>query len=298
MSQTLAAALAKLLEDKAPVPVSAFTPRQRRALEELARRTGALRVKTVGRGSVYQVLNEDMLTTHLRALHPQSADEIDPTIPKRAANIAQARDSKSGMHRHALLYLLTKAISPGVTWEIEQEDAVRRFDLSTATEIAGAGVLALQEEDTWRSDYPLWLVENQALFNRLDWLPAGVIGTVAYYAGQLPTRLLKWIAARQRAPEIIFFPDYDGVGLHNYARLREASPGPCSFWLMPGWQARLKVFGSNKVWQNTQSDFQSAFAKLETIGMEADLRMLCNALSREGLALEHEAVWLSTANDR
>lgn len=297
MSQALAVALAKLLEGDGSMPASAFTAAQYRALEELARKTGALRVNSAGRGRVFQVLNADILAVHLRMLRPLPADDIDPALPKRAANIARTRNSKHAAHGHILHYLLVKAISGGVTWEIRSESSERSFDLSAVTDLTGAGVLALEEDDTWRSEQPLWLVENQALFDRLDWVPPGATGTVAYYAGQLPVRLLKWIAARQRTPEVILFPDYDGVGLLNYVRLREASPGPCSFWLMPNWQARLATFGSNEVWLNTQSDFQTALTRLEAMGMNDDLAELCRALSREGLALEHESVWLTVSDD-
>lgn len=116
--------------------------------------------------------------------------------------------------------------------------------------------------------------------------------TAGYYAGQLPAYLLRWIAAKQRTPEVILFPDYDGVGLLNYARLREVCAGPCSFWLMPDWQARLYAFGSHQVWLNTCSDFQSARIKLEAMGWEDGVSDLCKALSSAGMALEHESVWL------
>ena len=293
MSQVLAVALAKLLDGGDTVAASTFTTAQRRALEELARKTGALRVKSEGRGSVYQVVHTDMLVVHLRSLRPLNIDEIDFSLPKRAANIAQTRSSKGSGHGHVLHYLLVKAISDGVTWKTERAGAPRCLDLSAVTDIAGAGVLALADDDSWQSEHPLWLVENQALFDRLDWLPPGATGTVGYYAGQLPAHFLRWIAAKQRTPEVILFPDYDGVGLLNYARLREVCAGPCSFWLMPDWQARLNAFGSHQVWLNTHSDFQSALTRLEAMGWEDGVSDLCKALSSAGMALEHESVWLT-----
>ena len=110
--------------------------------------------------------------------------------------------------------------------EVQQD---RALDLTQATSTAGAGVLAISEEDYWRSDQPLWVVENQALFDRLDWLPPGSHGAVAYYAGQMPGRLLRWLARQPRASEVIMFPDYDGVGLLNYAKLLEACGSPTTF---------------------------------------------------------------------
>jgi hypothetical protein len=191
MSQVLAVALAKLLDSGDTVAASTFTTAQRRALEELARKTGALRVKSEGRGSVYQVVHTDMLVVHLRSLRPLNIDEIDFSLPKRAANIAQTRSSKGARHGHVLHYLLVKAISDCVTWKTERAGSSRCLDLSAVTDIAGAGVLALADDDSWQSEHPLWLVENQALFDRLDWLPPGATGTVGYYAGQLPAHFLR-----------------------------------------------------------------------------------------------------------
>ena len=299
MSRSLAAALAKLLEGEGSAQTqtcraSAFTAAQRLALEDLGRRTGALRVRLEGRGSVYQVVNLEILTSHLQNLRPQHADEIDLTIPNRAANIAQSRSSKGRAHGHDLHYLLIKSISDGVVWQDRSKKAGHVFQLTEATQTAGAGVLAIREEDDWVSNEPLWLVENQALFDRLDWLPSGSHGTVAYYAGQLPGRLLNWLAHRPRAPQVIIFPDYDGVGLLNYARLLEVCRSPCSFWLMPDWQSLLKKYGSNVVWQNTQSNFESACPRLRAAHAPEAVLELCRELSKQGLALEHESVWLNT----
>ena len=302
MSRSLVAALSRLIEaagdpsQARTCNASAFTASQRLALEDLARGTGALRLKPEGSGSVYEVVSFEVLTTHLRSLRPQRASDIDPSIPRRAANLAQSRSSKGRAHGHDLHYLLVKAISGGVFWrgksEGQNEEEERVLDLTHATSTAGAGVLAISEEDHWRSEQPLWLVENQALFDRLDWMPPGSHGTVAYYAGQLPGRLLRWLARRPRASEVIMFPDYDGVGLLNYAKLLEACGSPTSFWLMPNWQTLLKTYGSHAVWQNTQADFEAALPRLQAAGAPKEVIEMCAALRAQGLALEHEAVWL------
>ena len=308
MSRALAAALARLLEGAGnplqaqACQASAFTALQRRALEDLARSTGALRLKPEGRGSVYEVVSVEVLTTHLRALRPHQASEIDPALPRRAANLAQSRSSKGRSHGHALHYLLVKSISEGVIWRGKSPEAKEKqktqqrhrhaFDLSQATDAAGAGVLTITEDDGWRSDQPLWLVENQALFDRLDWLPNGSKGTVAYYAGQLPGRLLKWLACRPRATEVIVFPDYDGVGLLNYARVLEVCASPTRFWLMPDWSRLLTTYGSPAVWLSTQQEFEAAVARLQAAQAPQEVMAMCAALRVHGLALEHESVWL------
>lgn len=124
-------------------------------------------------------------------------------------------------------------------------------------------------------------------------LPAGAHRSVVYYGGQLSNPLLDWLAQRRRTAKIMFFPDYDGVGLLNYCRLVDKAKSECEFWLMPGWLDLLRKYGSNSVWQNTGKEFNAALVRLERRGMPPEFEQLCRALSLHGLALEHEAVWLS-----
>ena len=290
MSRALADALDKLLNTPGASAATLFTPAQRRQLDVFARHTGALRLITQGRGASYLVTNATLARAHLAQLRPVAIAALDASLPARANNIARMRDSKGRGHTHAKGYLLLKAIGAHVTWQ-RGDGAV--FDLSASTALAGAAAIAIETDDAWHTDAPLWLVENQALFDRLDWLPLDAHGSIAYYGGQLSNLLLDWMAQRARAGAIVFFPDYDGVGLLNYARLREKSRAPVDFWLMPDWAARLQKYGSNRVWQNTRKDFAAALNRLDAPGMPVALTALCQAMSAQGLALEHEAVWLA-----
>jgi hypothetical protein len=290
MSRALIAALEKLVANGTDVPASALTAAQRATLNEFARTTGAVRTKPQGKGSVYQIVNLPLLQEHLKSLRPHCAEDLLDSLPARAANIAQTRNSKGKGHRHGHYYLLIKPMGSNVVWH--HEDG-RMLDLSAVSAIAGAAALAIQADDAWYTEQPLWLVENQALFDRLDWIPQEAEGTITYYGGQIHGQLLNWLAARCRTPELIFFPDYDGVGLLNYAKLLETACCPCSFWLIPDWKMLLQKYGNHFVWQNTLSDFHAALPRLQAAKMTDKVQELCFALSTSGLALEHEAIWLS-----
>jgi hypothetical protein len=290
VSRALADALGKLLSTPGPSAATLFTPAQRRELDRFARQTGALRLSTQGRGASYLVLDAALARAHLGQLRPTSIGELDASLPARANNIARMRDSKGRGHTHGTSYLLLKAIGDGVIWQRGDGAGV---DISAGTALAGAAAIAIEAGDGWQTDAPIWLVENQALFDRLDWLPPDAHGSIAYYGGQLSRLLLDWMARRARSGRVVFFPDYDGVGLLNYARLREKSLAPVEFWLMPDWEGRLRKYGSNRVWQNTRKDFSAALARLEALGMPLEVAELCRAMSGQGLALEHEAVWLA-----
>lgn len=290
MSRALADALEKLLAHAEQAPASVFTPGQRSALDQLARTTGFLIARPQGRGVSYRIGNRAGLEAHLRTLRPDTAATLAQDLPRRAANIATHRDSKAGFAHHSFHYLLLKAVGADVCW---RNDDGRALDLSAFTESAGAGVLAIQDGDNWQSDQTLWLVENQALFDNTSWLPQHTRASIAYYAGQIPSRLITWLAHQSRAPEVVLFADYDGVGLQNFVRLRENIATPCTFWLMPNWHDLLRKYGSNQIWLNTHADFAAATTRLAALHPPAELLALCAAMSREGLALEHEAVWLA-----
>ncbi|MCB1601117.1 MAG: hypothetical protein KDI60_10640 [Xanthomonadales bacterium] len=289
MSRALIAALEKLLAATEELRASAFSDAQRRALDQLTQRTGALSREPRGGGSVYCVRQPGILQEHLSALRPLAADAIDPDLPQRAANIAGSRDSKARRHRHVRCYLLCKTVGSPVHWTRGE----RSLDLSVAVRETGAAALALSSDDGWHSEAPLWLVENQALFDRLDWFPDAGPATVAYYAGQLSGELLGWLAHTPRAPRVVLFADYDGTGLLNYARLHAATRGACTFWLMPGWTDLLRRYGNRELWQRCHADVERARLTLEQLGAEPELQSLCRTMAIEGAALEHEAVWLN-----
>ena len=282
--QALRAALLKL-QGKSTLPASQFTAAQRMALDQFARQTGAVNCLRQGRGDVYSVCDQAVFDAHVSQLSPQVEPSIAEQLPLRAQHVAHARDSKARRHQHGSYYPLLKAVGDAVSWH-EAERGVE-LTLSAATRDFGAASLSIQSGDTWHSEQALWLVENQALFDRTDWLPEGTQATLLYYGGQLDGRLLSWLGHRPRASQVILFADYDGVGLSNFARLREALGDACDFWLMPQWESKLARYGSVQLWRDTLRHFTAAVGQ-----MPASLRDLTEQMQHLGMALEQEAVWL------
>ncbi len=281
--RTLRAALGKL-QGQSELPVSQFTPAQQAVLDRFARQTGALHRRTQGRGGVYQVLQAAILAAHLNALSPGTSAD-DASLPARARHIASARSSKAAAHRHDKHYLLLKAHGGQVNWQDTQRGI--HLPLSEHTRDFGVAALSIASSDGWASEQDLWLVENQALFDRTDWLPPSTQASLAYYGGQLNGILLDWLAAHERFTRVILFPDYDGIGFANYARLHSRIGGRCEFWLMPGWQDKLARFGSRQLWQDTRAEFERVRSQLPPA-----LGELTEQMAAQGLALEQEAVWL------
>ncbi len=285
--QVLRAALTKL-HGSGILPASQFTATQREALDRFARQTGAVRSQRQGRGEVYRVVNPVLFATHFSALSPDVEASAAQQLPLRSRHIARACNSKAGTHQHEHYYLLVKAIGDDVVWR----ESHRRIDLplSRATLDFGAATLKVEASDAWMTEHDLWLVENQALFDRTDWLPENTKATVAYYGGQLNRILLSWLGSQARAGQVMHFPDYDGTGLANFSRLHAVLGDACHFWLMPDWSEKLDRYGSVQLWRDTLRDFTSASQHLPEY-----LAPLTRQIQRTGRALEQEAVWLPGA---
>jgi hypothetical protein len=285
--QALRAALLKL-QGKSTLPASQFTAAQRMALDQFARRTGAVNCLRQGRGDVYSVCDQAVFDAHVTQLSPQVEPSIAEQLPLRAQHMAHARDSKARRHQHGSYYPLLKAVGDTVSWREVERGA--ELALSAATREFGAASLSIQSDDAWHSERALWLVENQALFDRTDWLPEGTQASLLYYGGQLDGRLLSWLGHRPRASQVMLFADYDGVGLSNFARLREALGDACDFWLMPHWERKLARYGSVQLWRDTLRHFTTAVVQLP-----APVCELTEQMQHLGMALEQEAVWLPSS---
>jgi hypothetical protein len=283
--KVLRAALVRL-HGNDELPASQFTTAQRSALDRFARQTGAVRCHRQGRGEIYRIIEPAVFATHLTALSPGQGVVSDSHIPPRARHIAEARDSKARAHRHDQYCLLLKAVGENVLWREKGRNI--ELPLDQATRNYGAATLVIDDRDTWSTEGDLWLVENQALFDETDWLPMGSSASVAYYGGQLNSVLLNWLGSGSRVKNVIHFPDYDGVGLANFARLHAVLGDACQFWLMPDWKTKIDRYGSSKLWRDTLRDFTRSSKQLPQY-----LAPLLAEMRQSGRALEQEAVWLS-----
>lgn len=291
MSRTLAAALSKLLTTEKGMASSNFSSAQQLALQDFARKTQAIRLVPQGRGSQYQILNQQVVQSHLNQLSPITDRDILKELPQRAVNVARYRDSKGAASGHGRGYLLLKCIGNEAIWRNEAKHAV--VNLKSATALCGAAALSIKATDGWCSDTPLWLVENQALFDDLRWLPPESSGTICYYAGNINGVMLDWLGYSPRAPKIILFPDYDGIGLKNFVRIRERVGAGAEFWLMNNWEELLHRHGNQQIWIDNFSNFIDAVTRLNALeDIPLALMTLCSAMQNAGLALEQEAVFL------
>lgn len=206
----------QLLQAKQTVKRSRFTKKQQQYLNDLIKQTGIISLNKKGSGFVYQVINFSALQSHLKHLQPLDELELSSDLPQRSRNIGLCKNSKQLNPEHEVYYLLLKAVGNNIYWFNHEN----RINISEQMQIQGVSSLMIQVSDDWQSQHPLLLVENQALFDRLDWLPDDFNGSVIYYSGNINNLLLAWLGNKPRTTELIVFADYDGVGFNNFLRVR------------------------------------------------------------------------------
>ncbi|EGR0636800.1 hypothetical protein E5T98_18150 [Vibrio vulnificus] len=293
MSQPLIAALKRLMNaHPESIAASTMTTAQKRQLDEFCRKTHSVRMTPSGRGVAYRIEDLAVVTVTLQQLSPHQ--DLPLSIPPRAANIASTRSSKQGRITHDVTHVFIKTRGQP-NWS--DGDRVTE-QLQRASEEFGVAALEIggDKNHSLFSKHPIWLVENQELFDRLNWLPTSEPTSVIWYRGQLHNKLIDWLAAPQRSPFIYLFADYDGVGLNNYRRLKERLGERATFWLMPNWRTLLTRYGQNKLWIDTAREFESFERNAgQWLEQENELKALIQAMKRQGLALEQEVVWLNSA---
>ncbi|MFS1902544.1 Wadjet anti-phage system protein JetD domain-containing protein [Vibrio lentus] len=291
MSQALAKALTRLIEVYPDsIAGSTLTTSQKKQLEEFCRKTQSVQVIPKGRGVVYRILDMDVVKVTLEQLAPNQ--NVSSSAPPRAVNIATTRSSKQGHASHDVTYMLAKTVANPL-WRVS---GVLTEHLKIATEEFGVFSLEVggERNRNLHTHHSIWLVENQALFDRLDWLPNNEPTTVIWYRGQLHNKLIEWLSAPDRAPMVNFFSDYDGVGLNNYRRLRSKLEERAEFWLMPNWKELLVRYGQSQLWVDTAREFDSFERNSQSLFEQCPvLQGLVTEMKKHGLALEQEAVWLS-----
>ena len=284
-------ALKRLLASEQPLNSADFTASQRKQLEQFTRETRLLEISKQGRKTAYRVLNRQSVQDYLLLQQPLADDELHAALPLRSRNIGKHRNSKQGQTGHNYGYLLMKAWDTECVWENEG----RTFYPSQLTEHFGVAALLIDTDQNWQCNRALLLIENQAMFDQWDWLPEAFNGCLIYYAGQLSTLFLRWLSAKKRTDKILFFPDYDGVGLANYVRLLETRHPETvvEFYWLPDWENKLATFGNADVWQKTRIQFENALHKLTAMNaLTAEFSQLASLSQRYGKALEQEALCL------
>ena len=202
----------------------------------------------------------------------------------RLRNLAINKDTKAGLTTLEYSYYLCKAIGDNVF--------VNEVNVSDVSKSIGCFALPVRNDSEGiicRGS--LLLVENQQLLDDLRWVPSDFNGIILYYAGNLSARLRMWLT-KSSFVSVILFPDYDAVGINNYANLVETLPDAQWFW-MHDWKMKLEKYGCKELRRkgNQESMFDTLWSNFKEYGFpDAELESLMTEIRKQGKMLEQEAV--------
>ena len=265
------------------VAFSSIAQSLRKELEVWAERKGCISIQKAGKGKVFKVVDEKTLEWEITRLAPKK--DLD-NLPVRVQNLAKNSNTKAGQTMLDFSYLLCKAVGDGVI--------VNGVDVSFITKSLGCFALPIKDDsDGFECNGSLILVENQQLLDDLRWMPSGFNGIILYYAGNLSARLRAWLTKSSFAG-VILFPDYDAVGISNYANLVETMPAARWYW-MDDWENKLIEHGSSELRkkENQGALFENLWNRFKENGFpDENLEKLMVEIRRQGKMLEQEAILL------
>ena len=261
------------------VAFSSIAQSLRKELEVWAERKGCISIQKAGKGKVFKVVDEKTLEWEIKHLAP----EIDLTnLPARVQNLVKNNNTKAGQTKLDFSYYLCKAVGEDIT--------VNEVNVSLITKSLGCFALPVwNDSDGVNCNGSLILVENQQLIDNVEWVPADFVGIVLYYAGNLSARLRIWLKKSSFA-SVIFFPDYDAVGINNYANLVEDVPYAKWFW-MNDWKDKLLAHGCKELRKKGNQDamFENLWKRFKESGFpDKEIENLMNEIRKNGKMLEQE----------
>lgn len=274
------------IADEEEIPFSLVPKSVREKLQQWGESSGAVSLQRsqAGAGRVFKVVNLRIVEKEIISLNPNI--DVNAISSSRLRNLAINKDSKAGLTTLEYSYYLCKAIGDNVF--------VNEVNVSDVSKSIGCFALPVRNDSEGiicRGS--LLLVENQQLLDDLKWVPSSFTGIVLYYAGNLSARLRMWLT-KSSFVSVILFPDYDAVGINNYANLVETLPDAQWFW-MHDWKMKLEKYGCKELRRkgNQESMFDTLWSNFKEYGFpDAELESLMTEIRKQGKMLEQEAVMI------
>jgi len=244
--------------------------------------SGALEQRRAGAGSRVVVVDAAAIAGMLAHYTPDSAEAVAP-LSGRAQAVRMFRNSHR-VNADTPLTLLLRAPGAGAILTKPQLE----LDISAQTRAYGVAALATVASDQWYCPAALALVENEEAFYFAERLPQVAANTVfIYYSGHISDKLAQWLSAQPRTPQLLVYPDYDPVGLHNYERMRRllADITPVQLVLPADFEALLARYGRPELLREQRQYLPTLQQSPEPL-----VHSVIELLQRHGCGLEQEAL--------
>jgi hypothetical protein len=278
------------IADEEEIPFSQVPKSVREKLQQWGESSGAVSLQRsqAGAGRVFKVINLRIVEKEIVSLDPNV--DVNSLSSSRLRNLAINKNTKAGATTLECSYYLCKAIGDKVV--------VDGINVSEVSKTIGCFALPIRDDsDGIVCEDGLLLVENQQLLDDLKWVSNDFKGIILYYAGNLSARLCSWIKKSSFA-HITLFPDYDAVGISNFASLIKNVPSAKWFWI-DDWKIKLAKYGCKELRRkgNQDSMFENLWTNFKENGFpDVDLEDLMTEIRKQGKMLEQEAVLFDMCN--
>ncbi len=175
-----------------------------------------------GRGIVFKISNPRTFSDFLNSRFPMGID-IDPkAILDRASAVLYLNDAKA-IRLAVAQGIFVRSAKAGI--EITTGDKASTVQVSMLTQEAGTAGLALSLERSWNATGQIALIENADTFWRYE-LVLPDIDLAILTGGNMSSRFLDWLASPLMDQcKLLYWGDYDPVGVYQYTRLASACAG-------------------------------------------------------------------------
>lgn len=246
--------------------------------------SGGVAEEKSGAGRRLVVRDPDALREFVADRYPDV--EVFTSAPHRILGVARYRNSKT----------LVNDASEIVCARAWKTDALRRaripVDAVTPTREHGVFAFCLSAESSYSLHGTCALVENPVAFALIEKLRIP-IDLALYGRGRISSRFLDWLA-KVRFPEckLLHFPDYDPVGLSEFARLRARLGDRVALHLPGDLPTRFARFSKRSLLREVNN--QTLLRNLRTASVP-EIRIVVQLIDRHNAGLEQEALFLDAS---
>jgi hypothetical protein len=273
----LAKRLQQLLDDGS-IPASSLSKRARKTLAGLFD-AGILSEEPSGAGRRVVVRSPTGLKNWVATRYPHGLHGRDDVQGRRAAGVANLRDSKRGGGVGSALSHLRGF----------GDACLRRGDetlpVAEMTRRFGAASLLVDADCDWKLDGRICAVENLEVFLCIEKI-VDDLDLAIFTHGRFSQQVIDWLAD-YAAPTatILHAGDYDPVGLAEYLRLKATLGERVRLFIPPDFEDKLSRYGNRELLRKSRK-------LLATVRASDDpqVRRVVDLIDEHGRALEQEAL--------
>ena len=202
---------------------------------------GAVRRRSVGRGIVIRICNNEAFDRFINARYPGGLDEDRHLVTDRSSAVIAFGDAKA-IRRGSAEGIFIRTANPGMI--VRSLDGSAELQVGKQSAEAGGAALLLTSNRQWMMSGTIAVIENAEPF----WYHERILPSVdlaIFATGNMSARLINWLSSAAMANcSYIHWGDYDPRGMCEYLRLCAACPERVTTYIPTNIEVLLQRFGN------------------------------------------------------